>query len=85
MEYERNLIMKQLKLPDVGDHILLKIESQFSHEVILTSLDDDEYCAINLENGKGIRDENDDLICSDSIPELLGELQKYSNVYLMED
>lgn len=38
--------MKQLKLPDVGDHLLLKIESQFSHEVILTSLDDDEYCAI---------------------------------------
>ena len=75
----------KFKMPEVGDHILLKIESQFSHEVILTSLDNDEYCAINLENGKGIRDENDDLICSDSIPELLGELQQYYLIYLMED
>lgn len=74
----------KFKIPDVGDHLLLKIESKFSHEVILTSLDDDEYCAINLENGKGITDD-DGLICCDSIPELLGELQKHSNVYLMED
>lgn len=74
----------KFKMPEVGDHILLKIESQFSHEVILTSLDNDEYCAINLENGKGITDD-DGLICCDSIPELLGELQKHSNVYLMED
>lgn len=75
----------KFKMPEVGDHLLLKIESQFSHEVILAYLDDEEYCVINLENGKGIRDENDDLICSDSIPELLGELQKHSNIYLMED
>ena len=47
-------------------------------------MDDDEYCAINLENGKGITDD-DGLICCDSIPELLGELQKHSNVYLMDD
>ena len=46
--------MTKFKMPEVGDHLLLKIESQFSHEVILTSLDDDEYCAINLENGKEI-------------------------------
>lgn len=76
--------MKQLKLPDVGDHLLLKIESQFSHEVILTFLDDDEYCAVNLKNGKGITDE-DGLICCESIPELLGELQKHSNIYFIED
>ena len=74
----------KFKIPDVGDHLLLEIESQFSHEVILTSLDDDEYCAINLENGKGITDDNG-LICSDSIPELLGELQQYYLIYLMED
>ena len=76
----------KFKMPEVGDHILLKLNIHvLEHECLLTKLEDEEYCVINLENGKGIRDENDDLICSDSIPELLGELQKYSNVYLIED
>lgn len=52
---------------------------------MITKLEDEEYCVINLENGKGIRDENNDLICSDLIPELLGELQQYCLIYLMED
>lgn len=76
--------MKQLKLPDVGDHLLLKIESQFSNEVILTSLDDDEYCAIDLKTSEGITCE-DELVCCDSIPELLGEIQKHCDIYFMED
>lgn len=71
------------KMPEVGDHILLKLNIQF--ECLLTKLEDEEYCVINLENGKGIRDENNDLICSDSIPDLLGELQQYYLIYLMED
>ena len=76
----------KIKMPEVGDHILLKLTIHtLENECLLTKLEDEEYCVINLENGKGIRDENDDLICSDSIPELLGELQQYYFIYLMEN
>lgn len=76
----------KFKMPEVGDHILLKRNIHvFECECLITKLEDEEYCVINLENGKGIRDENNDLICSDSIPELLGELQQYCLIYLMED
>ena len=76
----------KFKMPEVGDHILLKLTIHtLENECLLTKLEDEEYCVINLENGKGIRDEYDDLICSDSIPELLGELQQYYFIYLMEN
>lgn len=78
--------MKQLKLPDVGDHILLKTKTkpQFLHEAILTFLDEEEYCAVDLEKGEGLSWENE-LICCDSIPELLGEIQKHCDIYFIED
>lgn len=76
----------KFKMPEVGDHILLKLNIHvLEHECLLTKLEDEEYCVINLENGKGIRNIDNDLICSDSIPELLGELQQYYLIYLMED
>ena len=72
-------------MPNVGDHIWLKRNIHIlESECMVAELDEKEYCAIILENGKGIRDENNDLICSDSIPELLGELQQYYLIYLME-
>lgn len=78
--------MTKLKLPDVGDHLLLKIKDVPlpPTEILLTSIGDEEYCAINLKTSEGITCE-DELICCESIPELLGEIQKHCDVYFMED
>lgn len=76
----------KFKMPEVGDHILLKLTIHtLENECLLTKLEDEEYCVINLESGKGIRDEYGDLICEYSISELLDEIQQYYLIYLMDD
>lgn len=76
----------KFKMPNVGDHIWLKRNIHIlESECVVAELDEKEYCVINLESGKGIRDEYGDLICEYSISELLDEIQKYYFIYLMED
>lgn len=78
--------MKNFKMPEVGNHIFLKKKGipSFSEEFILTKLGDDEYCAVSLTNGQTVQLDGD-VLCSPSVSELLGELQKYCEIYLMEN
>ncbi len=74
----------KFKMPEVGDHILLKSKIFPPIEATIVSLGDDEFCAIVTKTGEGINVKNE-LICCSSVPELLAELQKYREIYLMED